>query len=44
MLVGEKNGFEIHFDCMKQSYSVYKDKKFVIGNKFKFSDVKTYIA
>lgn len=44
MLVGEKNGFEIYFDCSKQTYSVYKDNKFVIGNKFKFSDVKTYIA
>ena len=42
-LVAENNGFQVFFDCQQQSYSVFKDGKFLIGDKFKFSDVKTYI-
>lgn len=42
--VAEKNGFQIYFDCNAQEYSVFKDGKFIVGNKYKFSQVKCYIA
>ena len=42
-LIAEKNGFEIYFVCEKQEYVVYNDGKFLIGNKYKYSDVKCYI-
>jgi hypothetical protein len=41
--IAEKNGFVIYFDCFKQEYSVYKDGKLLIGKKFKYSDVISYI-
>lgn len=41
--VGNKNGFVVYWNCDTQTYSVYKDGYFVIGYKFKFSDVKSYI-
>ena len=41
--VGQKNGFEIKFDCNKQMYLVYKDGKLIIKDKYKYSDVKSYI-
>ena len=43
MLIGENDGFEVYFDCYTQTYTVYKDKKFLIGTKYKFSDVKSYL-
>jgi hypothetical protein len=42
-LIAENKGFEIYFDCNKQSYDVYKDNKYLIGNKYKYSDVKCYL-
>lgn len=42
-LVGENKGFEVYFNCEKQVYTVYKDDKFLIGNKYKFSEVKSYL-
>jgi len=42
-LVAKNDPFSIYFDCEKQEYSVYKDGKFLIGNKYKFSDVKCYL-
>ena len=42
-LIAEKNGFKIYFNCTTQAYSVYKDGWFVIGMKFKYSDVKSYV-
>ena len=42
-LVGNKNGFHVYFDCDNQVYTVFKDGKFLIGNKYKFSDVKSYL-
>ena len=43
ILVNENKGFQIYFDCNKQEYIVFKDGKFLIGNKYKFSDVKCYL-
>jgi hypothetical protein len=43
ILVGHKGGFQVYFNPNTQTYSVYKDGKFVIGNKFKFSQVKSYL-
>jgi hypothetical protein len=42
--IGEKNGYVIYWCCDTQTYSVYLNGKFVIGNKYKFSQVQTYIA
>ena len=44
MMIGENKGFQIYFDCTKQSYSVFKDGKFLIGNKYRYSDVKCYLT
>ena len=41
--IAENNGFEIYFDCDRQEYTVFKDGKFLIGNKYKYSDVKSYL-
>jgi len=43
LLVKQKNGFSIYFNANTQSYSVFKDGKFLIGDKYKFSDVKSYL-
>lgn len=42
-LIGENKGFKIYFDCQNQVYNVYKDGEFLIGNKYKYSDVKCYL-
>ena len=42
-LIAKNKGFEIYFDFNTQSYEVFKDDKFLIGNNYKFSDVKSYI-
>jgi hypothetical protein len=42
-LVGENKEFKIYFNSTNQTYSVYKDDKFFIGNKHRWIDVKTYI-
>jgi hypothetical protein len=43
ILVKQNKGFEIYFNPNTQSYSVFKDGKFLIGNKYKFSQVKSYL-
>lgn len=43
LLIKENKGFEVYFNANTQSYSVYKDGKFLIGNKYKFSDVSSYL-
>jgi hypothetical protein len=43
ILVGENKRFKIYFNSNKQEYKVFKDGKFLIGNKYKFSDVKSYL-
>lgn len=42
-LIAENKGFQIYFNCNTQAYSVYKDGQFLIGNKYKYSDVKIYL-
>ena len=42
-LVGYKDGFEVWFNSNAQIYSVYKDNKFLLGGKTKFSEVESYI-
>lgn len=39
----KKIGTKIFFNANTQCYSVYRDDKFIVGNKHKFSQVKTYI-
>lgn len=39
----EKKGTEIYFDANTQTYNVYRDGKFIIGNKHKYSQVQTYV-
>ena len=43
LLVKENKGFQVYFNANTQSYSVFKDGKFLIGNKHKFSYVKSYL-
>jgi hypothetical protein len=43
ILVKENKGFAVYFDCNNQTYTVTKDGKFLIGNKHKFSQVKSYL-
>jgi hypothetical protein len=43
ILVKENKGFAVYFDSNSQTYSVTKDGKFLIGNKYKFSQVKSYL-
>jgi hypothetical protein len=42
-LVNSKKGFSVYFDTINQVYNVYKDGKFLIGNKTKFAEVKSYL-
>ena len=37
------NGFDIYFDCNSQSYVVYKDNCFLIGNIYSYRQVECYI-
>ena len=41
--IAENGDFSIYFDCMNQVYNVYKNNKFLIGGKYKFSEVKNYL-
>lgn len=43
ILVNENKGFAVYFDANTQTYSVFKDGKFLIGNKYKFSQIKSYL-
>jgi len=42
-LVGSKKDIEIFFNAYNQCYTVFKNKKMLVTNKYKFSDVKTWI-
>ncbi len=42
-LVKENKGFQVFFNCSTQEYSVFKDGKFLIGKKYKYSQVKNYV-
>jgi len=41
--IGKNTDFKVVWNCSKQRYTVYKNDKFLIGNKYKFSDVKSYL-
>lgn len=43
ILLKENKEFQVYFNVNTQSYSVFKDGKFLIGDKYKFSDVKSYL-
>jgi hypothetical protein len=43
ILVKENKGFTVYFDCNSQTYTVTKDGKFLIGDKHKFIQVKSYL-
>lgn len=42
-LIAENNGFQIYFDYHVQVYNVLKDGAFLIGGKYKYSQVKSYV-
>lgn len=42
-LIGKKDDFEVYFDTNIQTYSVFKGGKFLIGDKYKFRQVKSYL-
>ena len=41
--VGQKDDFVVYFNSNTQAYTVYKDGKLLIGNKYRFTDVKSYL-
>lgn len=43
ILVGCKDDYELYFNCSEQMYTVFKNNKILISNKFKYSDVKSYL-
>ena len=43
LLVKEKHGFQVFFDTNKQEYSVFKDGKYLLGNKYRYSQVSSYV-
>lgn len=43
ILVAQNKGFQIYFNGLSQQYSVFKDGKFFIGGKYKYSQVKCYL-
>jgi hypothetical protein len=44
ILVGSSGGYAIYFSARTQAYTVFKEGKVLISDKYSFSDVKTYIA
>ena len=42
-LIAEKGDFQIYFETNNQEYIVYYKNKILIRNKFKYSDVKSYV-
>ena len=42
-LVGSNKGFEVYFNAKSQTYSVFKDEKLLLDNKYKFSQVESYL-
>lgn len=43
-LVKQNRGFQLFFHATSQAYYVYKDGKYLIGPKYNYNDVKTYVA
>ena len=43
ILVKQNKDWSVYFDSNSQTYSVYRDDKFIIGNKYRFRDVKSYV-
>jgi hypothetical protein len=43
VVVGKNKGFEVRFNTESQTYFVFKDGNLLIGNKTKFSEVKSYL-
>ncbi len=42
-LVGANNGFTVYFNSNDQKYTVFKDGKFIVDNKYKFTEIKSYL-
>ncbi len=45
ILVGKNElmDFSVYFNANYQTYSVYKGNKFLIGNKYRFADIQSYL-
>lgn len=41
--IGEKGEFVVYWSAQSQSYTVLYKGKFLIGNKYRFSEVKSYL-
>lgn len=39
---GKNKSFQVVWNCRKQAYTVYKDKRYLI-TKYCFSDIKPYL-
>lgn len=42
-LIGKNTDFTAIFDTTAQCYTVYYKGKFLIGNKYKYSEIKSYL-
>jgi len=43
VLIGKNKDFKVIFNCDTQCYTVYKNDKILITNKYKFSDIQSYL-
>lgn len=43
ILTGKNTDFIAIFDCTKQVYTVYKFGKIIVTNKYKFSEIQSYL-
>lgn len=42
-LTGKNKDFTVTWNCVKQSYTVFYKGKVLIQNKYKFSDIQSYL-
>lgn len=42
IFTGKNTDFKVIWNCAEQSYSVYKNNKFIV-RKFRYSDIKCYL-
>lgn len=43
-LKGKNLDFKVMFDCVKQSYTVYYKNSILVKNKYKYTDIQSYLS
>lgn len=41
--IGKDSNFVVVWNCSNQFYTVYKSGKMIVTEKYKFSDIKSYL-